>query len=97
MAANRAHADIYQLAISLHFLLRELDAENAYSGLWVGTVEDATSQLAALVARWPDEGREVVEFIENSKSGPHYADVTCVMRSMLARAKGNELLAEMGG
>ena len=97
MHDSRAYLDIYELAIRLRFLLVEREALDE-SGLWVGTVSDATTQLAVLVAQWPREARLVVEYMEDCKPhGVFYADVISTLWSMLARGKGNALLEEMEG
>ena len=96
--ASLAHADIYELAITLRYLLVERDAlgEGVAAGLWVCTVEDATRQLSELVARWPGAAMEAVAFLEECAApGLFYATVISTLRSMLARERGNVLLAEM--
>lgn len=96
--ATGARIDIYELAITLRYLLVERACEGVSAGLWIGTVEGATRQLAELVARWPGAARLAVEFMEDCKpQGAFYAEVICTLRSMLARQKGNALLAEMAG
>lgn len=97
MHDSRAYLNIYELAITLRFLLVEREALDA-SGLWAGTVEDATQQLAVLVAQWPYEAKLAVEFMDGSEPhGAFYAQVISALWSMLARVKGNALLVEMGG
>ena len=96
--ATGPHIDIYELAITLRYLLVERACEGVSAGLWIGTVEDATRQLAELVAQWPSAARLAVEFMEDCKPhGAFYAEVICTLRSMLARRKGNALIAEMAG
>ena len=100
MHDSRAHLDIYDGAITLRFLLVERAAGGgaAVSGLWLGTVEGATTQLAALVAQWPYEARLAVECMEEGKPhGAFYAQVISTLWSMIAPSRGNALLVEIGG
>lgn len=100
MAAERARADIYELALTLRYLLVERDTLGAgvAAGLLVGTAEDATRQLSAMVERRPDVAREAVALMKDCPDpGPFYKKVINILRSMLSRAEGAQLLDEMAG
>ena len=100
MTGSRAHLEIYDGAITLRFLLVERAAGGgaAVSGLWLGTVEEKTQQLEALVAQWPYEAKLAVDFMDGSEPhGAFYAEVISTLWSMIARGRGNALLVEMRG
>lgn len=89
------HVDIYAQAIVLRYLSDEDDERPKNPQL--GTTEEATDALAALVDAYPDSAGIAADLLEAraQEKGLSYDGVISILRSMIARVRSHELLAEL--